>query len=120
MIYTPEPRNILRGVSRATIIELADQLDIPLVETNVGRYEALQADEIFCTATSFCLVHASTFEGQQVGNGQPGPIFEKLMAAWQKLAGIDFVEQAYDYAEQLPAWEKQQIAFNNKQCEVKV
>ena len=120
VLYTPEPRNILRGVSRGTTIELANQLGIPVVETNVGRYEALQADELFCTATSFSLVHASSFEGQQVGDGQPGPIFQKLMAAWLELAGIDFVEQAYDYARQLPEWEKQQLALHTKPCEVEV
>lgn len=104
-LLTPEPRNILLGVSRATTIELARELGIPVRQTNLGRYEALRADEIFCTATTYALVHAKTFEGQVIGNGEPGPIFSRLLDAWKQSVGIDFVAQARDYAEQLPGWE---------------
>ncbi len=105
-ILTPEPRNILLGVSRATTIELARELGIPVRETNLGRYEALSADEIFCTATSYALVHATTFEGQRIGSGNMGPIFNRLLEAWKKLVGVDFVAQARDYALRLPDWLK--------------
>ena len=106
-LLTPEPRNILLGVSRATTIELARESGIPVQETNLGRYEALQAEEIFCTATTYALVHATTFEGQTIGDGKPGQIFNQLLEAWKQTVGIDFVAQACDYAERLPAWEKQ-------------
>lgn len=107
-LYTPEPRNILLGVSRTVTMELARQLEIPVRERNLGRYEALQADEIFCTATTYCLVHARTFEGQLVGNGEPGPVFQRLLQAWVDAAEVDFVAQAHDYHRRLPEWERQQ------------
>ncbi|MSR60624.1 MAG: branched-chain amino acid aminotransferase [Planctomycetaceae bacterium] len=107
-LLTPEPRNILLGVSRATTIELARESSIPVRETNLGRYETLQADEIFCTATTYAVVHATTFEGQTIGNGEPGPIFKRLLEAWKNRVGIDFVAQAGHYAERLPAWERAQ------------
>jgi len=103
-IFTPEPRNILKGVSRGTVIDLASDLGIELQETNLGRYEALMADEIFCTSTSYSLVHAASFEGQTVGDGEAGPIFKRLTEAWKEYVGIDFVAQANTYAEQLPNW----------------
>lgn len=109
VLLTPEPRNILLGVSRATTIELARELGIPVRETNLGRYEALQADEVFCTASSYCLVHATTFEGQPVGTGKPGPVFQKLSDAWQQRVGLDFVAQAQSYAQRLPEWEERQL-----------
>jgi branched-chain amino acid aminotransferase len=104
VIFTPEPRNILQGVSRGVTISLANELGIELRETNLGRYEALMADEMFCTATSFSLVHAATFEGQTVGDGQAGPVFHKLLGAWKEHVGIDFVAQAHGYAARLDAW----------------
>ena len=110
VLYTSEPRNVLLGVSRKVTLELAGQLGIQTRETNLGRYEALQADEIFSTATTFALVHVNSFEGQQVGDGKPGPMFCRLMAAWQELAGIDFVAQAKDYAGRLPDWEKRELS----------
>lgn len=105
-LLSPEPRNILLGVSRATTLELARELGIPIRETNLGRYDALMADEIFCSATSFALVHAATFEGQTIGDGGPGPIFRQLLAAWKNLVGLDFVAQAQDYAARLSEWER--------------
>lgn len=107
-LLTPEPRNVLLGVSRAATIDLARQSGMPVREANLGRYEALQADEIFCTATTYGLVHAVTLEGQSIGDGRPGPVFTRLMSAWQELAGVDFVAQAHDYARRLPDWEVHQ------------
>lgn len=108
VIYTPQPRNILLGVSRATIFDLARDIGLEVRETNLGRYEALQANEIFCTATTYGLVHAACFEGQKVGDGHPGPLFCELTEAWKSLVGIDFVQQAHDYSSRLPNWLKSQ------------
>ena len=108
VLYAPEPRNILLGVSRGTAIELAGELGIPLCETNLGRYEALNADEVFCTATTYCMVHATTFEDQPVGDGRPGPVFRKLLDAWKAKVGVDFVAQANDYAGRVAEWEQRQ------------
>lgn len=106
VLYTPEPRNILLGVSRSATIELARQLGIDVRETNLGRYEALTADEMFCTATTYCLVHANSFEGQTIGDGGQGRVFQRLIAAWKELAGVDFVAQAHEYADRLPEWNR--------------
>ena len=107
-LLTPEPRNILLGVSRATPLDLARQCGIPVRETNLGRYEALMADELLCTATTYALVHATTIEGQTIGDGSPGPIFRRLLDAWKHSVGVDFVAQAHDYAARLPEWERRQ------------
>jgi branched-chain amino acid aminotransferase len=104
-LLMPEPRNILLGVSRATTLELAQQLGIPTREMNLGRYDALMADEIFCTATTYALVHATSFEGHVIGDGGPGPAFLRLAEAWKSRVGVDFVAQANGYAARLPEWE---------------
>lgn len=106
VLYTPEPRNILLGVSRATTIELAREAGITVREANLGVYNALQADEMFCTATTYCLVHAKSFEGRTVGNGQPGPVYQKLSSAWNELTGVDAAAQARSYAARVTDWEE--------------
>ena len=105
IVYTPEGRNILLGISRDTTIQLTRKLGLSVKETNIGRYEALQADELFCTSTPYCLVHARKFENQTVGDGIPGPVFLKLMKAWKSHVGLDFVSQARTYSKRLPLWE---------------
>lgn len=106
VIYTPEPRNVLNGVSRSAAIELAKKQGIEVRETNLGRYEALAADEIFCTATTFSAVHARSFEGQTVGDGRPGSVFQTLLDRWKDHVGVDFVAQSHDYAQRLETWRK--------------
>jgi len=115
VLLTPEPRNILLGVSRGATIELAKQIGIEVQEINLGRYEALMADELFCTATTYSLVHIRSFEGQSVGNGSPGPVFQKLMAAWQEHVGINFVAQAHEYATRLESWLENDAVRNQKE-----
>ena len=110
VIYTPEPRNILLGVSRGTVKELAAKLEIPFVSTNLGRYEALQADEIFCTATTYCMVHATSFEVQPISDGGRGPIASRLQEAWKDYVGVDFMAQAADYTGRIPEWDAREIA----------
>ena len=107
-ILTPEPRNILRGVTRGATIELARGQGFQVREANLGRYELLEADEVFCTSTTYCMVHAATYEGQQIGDGKPGPVFARLLGAWKDAVGIDFVQQAEGYHERLLDWEKDQ------------
>ncbi len=109
VLTSPEGRNILLGVSRGATLDVARELGIPTREANLGRYEALQADEILCTATTYSLVHARSFEGQLVGDGSPGPVFLQLMQGWKRLAGIDFVNQAHEYAGRLSDWEKKEL-----------
>lgn len=77
---------------------------------NLGRYDALMADEIFCTATTYALVHATSFEGHVIGDGSPGPVFRRLAEAWKNQVGVDFVAQANAYAARLLEWEREQTA----------
>lgn len=99
---------VSHGVSRATTIQLAQELEIPFLEQNLDRYDALTADEIVLTSTSFTFVHARSFEGQIIGDGKPGPITRRLIDAWKKHVGLAFVAQAHDYASRVAVWEKKQ------------
>jgi branched-chain amino acid aminotransferase len=104
-LLTPESHDVLHGVSRSITIEVATELGIPVIEARLDRSAAEDADEIFCTATSFGLVHAASFEGRPLGDGAPGPIHRQLLDAWKKVVGLDFVVQARSYALRVDEWE---------------
>ncbi len=93
-LYSPEGRNILRGVTRNCVLELASDLGIPVLERNLEPYDLLNADEAFFTSTSTCIMPMTRFEGQPLGDGTPGPITQRLMAAFNELVGLDIVAQA--------------------------
>ena len=76
-LFTPEPRNILVGISRNYIFELATSLDIPYHETNLLVSDVENADEAFMTATPLCMLPVTSIHGEKIGNGKRGPIFER-------------------------------------------
>jgi branched-chain amino acid aminotransferase len=94
VIYTPMGRNILRGVSRSYIEELAADLGLGYVEANIEPYDVLEADEAFFSASSYCMVPVSRFEFRPVGEGKPGPVVKRLLAEWSRRVGVDIVAQA--------------------------
>jgi len=92
-IVSPTLRNILPGMSRAMVIELAAQLGIPFMERDFTPQEAARADEAFLSSTPYCLMPATKINGGRIGNGQPGPIYGRLLAAWSEAAGLDIARQ---------------------------
>jgi len=93
VIYTPHGRNILRGVSRDYIKELAADLGLGYVEANIEPYDVLEADEAFFSASSYCLVPVSRFEFRPIGEGKPGPVVKRLLGEWSSRVGVDIVAQ---------------------------
>jgi branched-chain amino acid aminotransferase len=103
-LCTSTERNVLGGISRATAMELAEKLGIPVVEGNFTPYDVYVADEAFYTTTSPSMVPVKSLNGSSIGKGVPGPVTLKLMKAWIELVGFDFVSQALT---QLPDADKQ-------------
>lgn len=97
-IATPPARHVLPGITRAVVIELAQELGIPLVETAVDLFAAATADEMFITSTSLCVCPAASLNGAPVRHPDiPGPITRRLQEAFSHLVGIDVVEQYLSY-----------------------
>jgi len=93
-IYSPEGRNILRGISREYIMkEVAPQLGIPVIERNLDPYDIYTADEAFMTGTPFCMLPVTRINGANIGDGKVGPIFTKVLAAWSTNTGVDIPGQ---------------------------
>ena len=90
VVITPEGRNILRGVSRAYVMqELCVQLGIPVVEKNIEPYDVYTADEAFMTGTPFCMLPVTALNGNAIGLGRAGPVFARLLDRWGKNTGLD-------------------------------
>ncbi|MCA9071259.1 MAG: aminotransferase class IV [Planctomycetaceae bacterium] len=109
-LLTPTTRNVLPGVSRTITIQLAHELGIPVEETNIKPGEAHTAQEMFCTATSFCVIPVRSIDGTRLTANCPGPITQQLSEAWQKHVGVDFIAQAQDFAGRLIPWREKELA----------
>ncbi len=93
-IYTPQDLYVLCGVSRETVIELAAGFGMPVIKRDLDLYDAYNADEMFITSTSFCIVPVRSINGAVVADGAlPGPITKRLTDAYIELVDYDFVGQ---------------------------
>jgi len=101
IVITPEPRNILRGISREYIFELCQQLNMKCIERNIEPYDVMVADEAFVTGTPFCMLPVTKINGLNIGNGQVGAIYKKLLSKWSQNVGIDIEAQIKAYSEEV-------------------
>ena len=88
-IITPEPRNILRGISRAHIFELAKESSLPCVERNIEPYDVITADEAFMTGTPFCVLPVTGLNSVTIGEGKMGNVTRLLLDTWGQNVGVD-------------------------------
>ena len=96
-LCTPTDRNVLGGVTKAVIFDLAKQMGIEIVEGNYTPYDLYNADEAFLASTSPTFVPVRTVNGAKIGKGAPGPVTVRLIAAWNKMVGMDIVDQALSH-----------------------
>jgi branched-chain amino acid aminotransferase len=101
-IVSPSPANILPGISRATVIELARKLGIPFTERDLRLADATSAAEAFTTSTPYCLMPVTKINSVPIGNGRPGPVYRRLLDAWSQEVGVNIAEQIIEGAKSTP------------------
>ncbi|WP_167143146.1 branched-chain-amino-acid transaminase [Pseudomonas sp. OTU750018] len=82
VIYTPEVTSCLNGITRNTILTLAAEHGLEVVEKRITRDEVYIADEAFFTGTAAEVTPIREVDGRQIGAGRRGPITEKLQTAY--------------------------------------
>jgi branched-chain amino acid aminotransferase len=81
-IYTPDLTSALDGITRATVVQLATELGVPVVEKRITRDEVYIADEAFFTGTAAEVTPIRELDGRAIGAGRRGPITEKLQTLY--------------------------------------
>jgi branched-chain amino acid aminotransferase len=82
VIYTPEVTACLNGITRNTVLTLARELGVEIVEKRITRDEVYIADEAFFTGTAAEVTPIRELDGRQIGIGRRGPVTEKLQKAY--------------------------------------
>jgi branched-chain amino acid aminotransferase len=79
-LYTPDLTSCLEGITRASVITLAGELGIPVIEKRITRDEVYCADEAFFTGTAAEVTPIREIDNRQIGAGCRGPVTERLQA----------------------------------------
>jgi branched-chain amino acid aminotransferase len=78
VVKTPADGSILPGITRATVIELADQEGFPVETGRYGREDVREADEAFLTNTTWELRPIETVDGISIGGGPMTELLARL------------------------------------------
>jgi branched-chain amino acid aminotransferase len=86
LVTPPVTDNILEGITRRTIMTLAqDELGVEVVERSIDRTEIYMADELFMTGTAAQVTAITRVDHRPVGNGEMGPLTTKLRELYDDL-----------------------------------
>jgi branched-chain amino acid aminotransferase len=86
LITPPVTENILEGISRRSVIELArEELNLNVVERPVDRTEVYLCDELFLTGTAAQITAVTRVDFRPVGNGKMGPVTSRLYQLYQDI-----------------------------------
>lgn len=79
----PKDNQILEGIRYALIEEICAANHIPFKACRITRDEVFAADEVMLSSATKEVLAVVKLDDQTIGNGQPGPIYNKLYAAYQ-------------------------------------
>ena len=82
ILYSPDLDSCLDGITRRTILDLAEQLNITFIVKKLTLEDVLESDESFFSGTAAEVVPINSIDGKLIGSGARGPITEKLQSAY--------------------------------------
>jgi len=82
IITPPQTAGILDGINRKSIIQIAGDLGLTVIERNLARAELYLAEEVFLSGTAAELVPVREIDDHAVGGGQPGEITRQIQAVF--------------------------------------
>ena len=96
-IYTPKPKNMLRGISRQYVIDLAKKNNIKVHEEDIRQDDLTSFSEAFFTATPFCMVPCFKLNDHILDFRPEDGIFNKLLSLWSKEVEVDIEKQIINW-----------------------
>ncbi|WP_126457383.1 branched-chain amino acid transaminase [Sulfuriflexus mobilis] len=82
VIYTPELTSALEGITRETIVQIANECGYEVREKRITRDEVYVADEAFFTGTAAEVTPIRELDGRPIGEGSRGPVTERLQSLY--------------------------------------
>ncbi|MCX7698581.1 MAG: branched-chain-amino-acid transaminase [Candidatus Goldbacteria bacterium] len=96
LFTTPPYIGVLEGITRETVIEIANSLKIKTHEKIMTRYDLYTADECFLTGTAAEVIPVVKIDARVINDGTPGSITKKIIREFKKKTKILGVKVKYD------------------------
>ncbi|MBE3575364.1 MAG: D-amino-acid transaminase [Firmicutes bacterium] len=86
-VVTPPLQNILPGITRLTVLNIARRLRLPVYERPLTVGEILRAESAFLTGTTTEILPIRTLDGEAVGEGRRSPVLDQLQKEFAQVTG---------------------------------
>ena len=84
-LYTPSTSSgALKGITRDVVIDIANELKIPVGEESLTRYDLWNSEECFLTGTAAEVIPVVEIDARKIGTGAPGEVTQKFLEIFQK------------------------------------
>ena len=84
ILTPPKGEQMLPGVTRDLVLELAEQHALPCHETDISEDTLRQADEVWVTSSTREIVPVTSLDGKAVGDGLPGPAWKSMIELYRR------------------------------------
>ena len=81
-LYTPDLTSALEGITRDTVVTIAQEMELQIIEKRITRDEVYTADEAFFTGTAAEITPIRELDRRQIGEGKRGPITTEIQARY--------------------------------------
>ena len=85
IVLTPTTNHCLNGITRQSVIQIAKDLDMEVIEKNIKFEDLVHADEAFFTGTAVEITPVTSLNGQPINNGKRGKVTKQLQDKFQEI-----------------------------------
>jgi len=85
IVLTPTTDHCLNGITRQSVIQIAKDLDLEVIEKNIKFEDFVNADEAFFTGTAVEITPVTSLNGEPINNGKRGEVTKQLQDKFQEI-----------------------------------
>lgn len=85
LITPPPTAGLLHGITRQRVMQLAEEIEIPLTVRDITPYELINAEEVFLTGTYAEVAPVVKIKSYVIGDGKVGPVTRRIIEEFQKI-----------------------------------
>jgi branched-chain amino acid aminotransferase len=91
ILTPPGYAGILEGITRATVMDIAREAGVEVIETMMTLFDVYTADECFLTGTAAEVIPVVNVDGRMIGDGKPGDLTNRLIKAFRAFTASEGV-----------------------------
>lgn len=87
LLTAPASSNVLPGITKRQVLEIAENIKLPLEDVRIKKEDIYNLDELFLAGTSEEVIPIVKVDDKPIGSGKPGPIVQNIYSEFRSILG---------------------------------